>query len=68
MNLVLIYNALKYEMEILVGQVLILSFSIFFFNINVNKIYQVEFQENRLGTCILLATLIFEMSTEVKVE
>lgn len=40
----------------------------FYIYININKINQVEFQENRLGPCILLATWIFEVSTEVKVE
>lgn len=63
--LVLIYNASKYGIPLLVGQVLILNFSIFCVYLYTKKTYGVGlFQE----TFIFPATLIFEMNIQVKVE
>lgn len=68
MNLVLIYNALKYGMKLLVGQVLILNFSIFCVYTQKKKTYQVGIFQKKLGLrpCIFLATLISEMNIQIK--
>lgn len=70
MSLVLIYNALKYGMPLLVGQVLILKLQYLLctYTHTLNLLNWHVSRKLRLRTYIFLATLIFEMNIQIKVE
>lgn len=64
MNIELIYNASKYEIQLLVGQV---NFKLYYLCIYTNR-KLIKWAIPRMKICVFSVTLIFEMNIQVEAE